>query len=630
MMDDKERVREAVDLVELISDYIPVLAKGQEWVCVCPFHDDHKPSMSIVTHKDKAFYKCFSCNESGDCFSFLQKFLKIGFVDALKMLAERTGIELSNRSPQDKDAASKREKLRKAISWSMELYKGALSKDTAVAALLAERGINKESIETFSIGLAPDAWMFLADKLLNAPSRIETGSEAGLLKRKEGTDRVYDAFRNRIMFPILDDTGSPIAFGGRRINEEDEPKYINSPETEIFHKSKTLYGFDLARRSMQQENKVIVVEGYTDVIACHQVGVTNVVATLGTSLTPQHAQKLSRMCDEVILVFDGDEAGQRAADRAVEIFFAKEIDVSICVLPEGKDPADVATDAESLHGHFAKAMDAISYKFARIEAKLQTTDTISGRTKLVGTFLDELIRLGIDKLPGIKKPLVFERIGQLVKIPMDEVQSHLRDRIQARPVRPVHSSRQAVTRDAGSSFEEQHSETHDLSDTSGIPEMPLIPVPRYRKLAEFEFLSVLLFEPTQSSALMRESNEVILIDSFIDAHAATIAKCILPKLYAGTSFTIPEVQDEVSTTSVEAKNLTATLYFEGQRLCEEAGSINVAVNQTKTAFLQTVNNKLIADNVREIKNFTDPDQQAKAAQNALEAIRNKQKKKRAT
>tara|TARA_X000001036_G_scaffold216460_1_gene202606 strand:- start:56 stop:1933 length:1878 start_codon:yes stop_codon:yes gene_type:complete len=620
MMDDKERVREAVDLVELISDYIPVQAKGQEWVCVCPFHDDHKPSMCIVTHRERAFYKCFSCDESGDCFSFLQKFLNIGFVDALKMLAERTGIELTNRTPQDKDAQSKRDKLRKAVSWSMEQYKGALSNDEAVCSTLAERGINKESIETFSIGFAPEAWTFLADKLWNASDRIETASDAGLLKKKAGTNRVYDAFRNRIIFPIHDDTGNPIAFGGRRINEEDEPKYINSPETEIFHKSKTLYGFDLARRAMQTENKVIVVEGYTDVIACHQVGVKNVVATLGTSLTPQHAQKLSRMCEEVILVFDGDEAGQRAADRAVEIFFAKEIDVSICVLPEGKDPADVATDAESLREHFAAAVDAIAYKFTRIEAKLKNTDTISGRTKMVATFLDELIRLGIAKLPGIKKPLVHERIARLLKIPMEQVQSHLQARAQSSPPRRVHKVETP---------ENAYKEEMPLLQEEERDDLPVVPVPRNRKLAECEFLSVLLYGPTQASAILRESDEAIGAELFIDTSACLIAKCIFPKLYAGTSYTIPEVQDEVSVVSIEAKNLAASLYFEGVRLCEEAGSIDLAVNQTKTAFLQTISNKAIADNVQEIKNFTDPNQQAKAAQDALEAIRNNQKKKHA-
>lgn len=606
MMEDKERVRDAVDLVALISEYIPVQPKGQEWVCVCPFHDDHKPSMSIVTHREKAFYKCFSCDASGDCFSFLQNYLKVSFVEALKMLAERTGIELSNRTPEDCASDSMREKLRKATNWAMKLYQEALTSNEHARKIIENRGITKESMQTFSIGLAPDSWTFLADKIGNTSARIETGKEAGLLRQKEG--RNYDAFRNRIMFPIFNDSGAPVAFGGRRVNEEDEPKYINSPETEIFHKSNTLYGLHLARRTIQTENKAIVVEGYTDVIACHQVGVTNVVATLGTALTPKHAQKLSRLCDEAILVFDGDEAGQRAADRAVEIFFAKEIDVSICVLPEGKDPADIATDKDSLQEEFSTAVDALTYKFNRLDAVLASTDTISGRAKRVGLFIDELIRLGIDKLPGIKKPLVHERIARLLHIQMEDVQTHLNERKSTRPV------------------------PREFKQAEELPQQEIqqfdAVIPRNRKLAEHELLSVLLFDSIQASAALRESDETINPEDFIDRNASTIANCIIPKLQAGTSFTIPEVQDDVEKVNIEAKNLAATLYFEGQRLCEEAGSIGRAVTQTMQAFLRTISNKAIADNVRELKHYTDPEQQAQAAQNALEAIRNKQENKK--
>jgi len=606
MMEDKERVREAVDLVALISEYIPVQPKGQEWVCVCPFHDDHKPSMSIVTHREKAFYKCFSCDASGDCFSFMQNYLKLSFVESLKMLAERTGIELSNRTPEDCASDSMREKLRNATSWAMQLYQDELKANDHALKIIESRGITNESVQTFCIGLAPDAWTFLADKIGNASARVETGKEAGLLKQKE--DRIYDAFRNRIMFPIFNDSGAPIAFGGRRINEEDEPKYINSPETEIFHKSKTLYGLHLARRTIQTENKAIVVEGYTDVIACHQVGVTNVVATLGTALTPQHAQKLSRLCDEVILVFDGDEAGQRAADRAVEIFFAKEIDVSICVLPEGKDPADIATDKDSLQAEFSHAVDAMTYKFIRLDAVLASTDTISGRAKRVGLFIDELIRLGIDKLPGIKKPLVHERIARLLHIQMEDVQALLNERKKARPT-PFESNQTEI-------LPQQVIEQFDAV------------IPRNRKLAEHELLSVLLFDAIQASATLRESEVAIKPEDFIDRNAFIIANCIIPKLQAGTSFTIPEVQDEVEKVNIEAKNLTATLYFEGQRLCEEAGSIERAVTQTLHAFMRTISNKAIADNVRELKHYADPEQQAQAAQKTLDAIRNKQENKK--
>jgi DNA primase len=603
---DIDRVREAVDLVELIAEYIPLQPKGQEWVCVCPFHDDHKPSMCVVTHRDHAFYKCFSCDAYGDCFGFLQEYLKISFVESLQMLAERTGIELANQTPKDEEANSKRKKLQSATAWALELYVQTLASDSAIATrtYLENRGINTDSIQTFSIGLAPDSWTFLTDKIGTSKERSKTGIEAGLLKSKESSSRVYDAFRNRIMFPIFSEAGKPIAFGGRRINEEDEPKYINSPETELFHKSKTLYGYHLARSAMQAENKAIVVEGYTDVIACHQVGVTNVVATLGTSLTPQHAQKLSRICDEVTLVFDGDEAGQRAADRAVEIFFSKDIDVNICVLPEGKDPADMATDKDALLASFEKAVDAITYKFDRIDATLKTTNTISGRAKNIGLFLDELIRLGIGQLPGIKKPLVHERIATLLKVPMEEVQAHLDSRIQKR-IAPKQQGQSPIVH------------------ATEVQEYPAVVVARARLLAEHELLSVILFDSIQSSAALRESGEPIQPENFLDRNAAQIANCIIPKLLAGTSFTIQETLSELSP---EASNLASTLYFEGERICNEAGSVSIAIQRTIQSFQAEIKKKAITDNVRELKNYEDPEQRAMEAQKTLEAIRKNQKR----
>ena len=597
---DIERVREAVDLVALISEYVPLQPKGREWVCVCPFHDDHKPSMSVVTHKEHAFYKCFSCGASGDCFKFVQEYLKKDFGEALGFLAERTGVELSN-SVHNEDTNKLRKKIRKAMEWAQNQYVDSLATENGMKVVddIHRRGISDDAIQTFSIGVAPDSWTFLSDLIGANEDRIETCIEAGLVKRKESTNRVYDAFRNRIMFPIFDETGSPIAFGGRRINEEDEPKYINSPETELFHKSKTLYGYHLARPVIQSEKKVFVVEGYTDVIACHQVGVSNVVATLGTALTSQHADKLSRVCDEVTLVFDGDEAGQRAADRALEVFFAKNIDVQICVLPEGKDPADLATSKDALLHCFAASVDAITYKLQRLDTSLQTTETIAGKSKRIETFIDELVRLGVGQLSGIKKPLVYERISALIHVSMDEIESLIdaKTKIQNRPKRntAVESSAPALA----------------------------IGISRARRIAEHEFLGVLLFDPMESSAALREQDSRVQEEDFIDPDASKISHCLLPKLYAGTTCTM---QEALADLDEQSGNQASALYFVGQRICEQNESVMLSVQVTMNAFKSTLEENAIADEVRELKNYTDSGQRAKAAQQTLETIR-KQKKR---
>ena len=599
---DIERVREAVDLVALISEYVPLKQKHLEWVGVCPFHDDHKPSLHVVTHKHQEFYKCFSCDASGDCFKFVQEYLKKDFGEALRFLADRHGIELAGK--QTDDGRSSRTKIRGAMQWASNLYIEALTntpEGTNALEQLHARGFTDESIEQFSIGVAPNSWSFLTEQLQNSKERIETGLDAGLLKKNDEKNRVYDAFRHRIMFPILDEAGTPIAFGGRRLDENEEPKYINSPETILFHKSKTLYGYNHARTAIQQEKKVIIVEGYTDVIACHQAGITNVVATLGTALTSDHADKLSRVCDEVILVFDGDNAGQLAADRAVEIFFLKNIDVYICVLPEGKDPADLATDLVAFEACINGAVDALAFKFSRLNQAMLKETTIAGKARVIETFLDELARLGIEQISNVRKTFVYERIASLLNMPMEDVGQELRLR------RPASRSTQS----------------EKIPQESVPAPMPVRPssVSRARQIAEHEFLAVLLFDPTGASAALRESKTSICIEDFIDPVSTTIAEYILPKLHAGTLFTMPELITDLDDKS---ENVATSLYFVGQRICETYENVMYALQMTMNAFVNAIEKQTIVDEVKSVREATNSEDKTQAAQQAIESIRRQQ------
>lgn len=594
---DIERVREAVDLVTLISEFVPLQQRNREWVGLCPFHDDHKPSMCVVTHKGQPFYKCFSCGAGGDCFDFVKNYLKKDFGEALRFLAQRCGVELTGR--QSDEGLSSRSKMSRAMQWASSLYSEALTstpEGTNALEQLRARGFTDETIKQFAIGVAPDSWSFLTDKLQGNNERIETGLEAGLLKKNEEKNRVYDAFRHRMMFPILDETGGTIAFGGRRLNEEDEPKYINSPETILFHKSKTLYGYTHARAAIMQEKKVIVVEGYTDVIACHQAGIVNVVATLGTALTSEHADKLSRICNEVILVFDGDNAGQLAADRAVEVFFQKNIDVQICVLPDEKDPADLVSNIEEFNNCIQGAVEALTFKFNRLEESLKKESTISGKSGLIDSFLNELSRLGVEKLVSTRKSFVYERIGSLLSIPMVDVGKELRSR---RPSTPRRVS----------------------SEIEAEPIVGLSKISKARQIAEREFLAVLLFDPTESSAALRESKTTIDTKSFLDPIAASIAKYILPKLLAGTLFTMPELINDLDD---ESENVATSLYFVGQRICETYESVIYALQMTMKAFLNAIEKQAVDDAVKDVQKATNTEEKTKAAEHAIESIRRQQ------
>jgi DNA primase catalytic core len=594
---DIESVREATDLVALISGYVPLQPKGREWLGLCPFHEDSKPSFTVVTHKQNAFYKCHACGASGDCYKFVQEYLKKDFSEALRYLADKAGINLSNNRRESTSSESK-SKLRAAMKWASDLFITELGESGTgemATAAISTRGFNETSMLDFLIGVAPEGWTFLSDRVRDDKNRTATCIAAGLVRKKEESGRIYDTFRNRLMFPICDESGCPIGFGARRLDEKDEPKYINSPETPLFQKSKTLYGLHLANRTIRERNFAVVVEGYTDVIACHQAGLTNVVATLGTSLTKDHAIILSRICDEVILVFDGDEAGQRAADRAVEVFITRPIDVRICVLPAGQDPADLASAGDTLQQHLDNACDAITYKLKILEKQVQSKDTLSGRQKVIESCIQNLATLGLSKLNGVRRPLILEKIASLLGTTMHQVETIL------------------------SNYSTPHATHSQVKQEQEPTQILLSTIPKSRVLAEREFLAVCLYDPTESSAALREQGEDHpTSNTFIDPTCASIANIIMPALVAGTPRAMQETLSELED---PARMLASSLFFDGQRLCEETGSVMLAITTTLHAFNEKLKNQSINNQVHQVKQVVDPAKRAEAAQLALESMR---------
>jgi len=294
---DRDRVLDATDMVALVGEHVQLRPKGREHVGICPFHDDRAPSMTVVTHKGAGFYKCFSCGAAGNAIDFMMNYHKMEFIDALRALAERAGIELQQTRRED-GATGNRRALLRANAIAANYFRKALAHAEAGAAAnaaLERRGISAEMRERFQLGAAPDGWDGFVRHIdrLRAHSAGSRGDDAvpeldafraaGLVR--DGRQGPIDGFRNRVIFPICDEMGQPIAFGARQINPEDQPKYLNSPESGVFHKGRGLYGIHLAKKSIIDARTAVICEGYTDVIACHAAGVTNVVATLGTALT---------------------------------------------------------------------------------------------------------------------------------------------------------------------------------------------------------------------------------------------------------------------------------------------------------------------------------------------------------
>ncbi len=325
-----------VDIVELIQRYVPLKKAGTNYSACCPFHNEKTPSFTVSPSKQ--FYHCFGCGVHGTAISFLMDYTGVGFVDAIKDLSQQLGLQVPQERPAfDSPARTQQRSLIELMTTAARFYRDQLKQTPRAIDYLKHRGLSGEVAARFGIGYAPDAWQSLGHAFSNydEPALVE----AGLVVTNE-TGRRYDRFRDRIMFPILDQRGNVIAFGGR-ILDKGEPKYLNSPETPLFEKGRELYGLPQARIGIRETDTVVVVEGYMDVVALAQFGVTNAVATLGTSTTPTHVQKLLRQAERLVFCFDGDKAGRKAARRALEAALPHLADnktLSFLFLPEEHDP----------------------------------------------------------------------------------------------------------------------------------------------------------------------------------------------------------------------------------------------------------------------------------------------------
>lgn len=348
--EDIDAVRERADLREVVEQYVTLRKAGiGSYKGLCPFHDERTPSFHLRPHVGT--YHCFGCEESGDVIAFLQAMEHTSFQETVERLAQKYGVELhyeDGGTGPDKHEASRRQRLLDAHKIADEFYQGALQTSEAQIGrdMLTERGFSREHAAQFGVGYAPQGWNNLLGHLRSRGFREDELKATGLFS--EGRRGLYDRFRGRLMWPIRDMTGNTVGFGGRRLYEEDQgPKYLNSPETPIYKKSQVLYGIEMAKRSIAKKRQLVVVEGYTDVMACHIAGVDTAVATCGTAFGEGHIKIARRLLSddgspaEVIFTFDGDEAGQQAAVKAFNEAHQFNAQTFIAVGPEGMDPCDV-------------------------------------------------------------------------------------------------------------------------------------------------------------------------------------------------------------------------------------------------------------------------------------------------
>ena len=444
--DYKQQVLAAVDIVDLIGKSVPLKRRGRNYLGLCPFHSEKSPSFNV--DPSKQFFHCFGCKASGNAIDFVMKRDRLEFLEAMRQLGDAAGIERPNTSPQARQQAGQRQQLLDACSTAAGLFQKYLNAPAGAAgrAYLAERGFNDEIAQRFQIGMAADAWdaLLRADAMRPFPPPVLAA--AGLVKSREaagggGGNGYYDTFRNRLMFPIRDEAGRIIAFGGRVMpGSTDKAKYLNSPETPLFSKSRTVFGLDLGRQKIVESRTVAVVEGYADVVMAHQYGATNVVSVLGTALTEPHVTILRRFADRIVLLFDADAAGDTAVNRAVELFLTQPVEIAIASLPDGMDPDEylLAHGAEAFDGILRNAADALTFTWKQMARQFRASGNLTGQQKAVQQYLEILSKARSGgPVDSLRWGSALARVSRLTEIPVDELNRRFSQGPVAGSDRPV-------------------------------------------------------------------------------------------------------------------------------------------------------------------------------------------------
>lgn len=416
-----DEVRFATDIVSVVSDYVTLKKSGRNYFGLCPFHSEKSPSFSV--NAEKQIFHCFGCGAGGSAFAFVQKIEGIGFPEAVRSLAKRAGIAIPDAEPEDRALSQEKEALYFANQLAAEFFQQTLWSDEGKLGreYLHKRGFNEEALRAFQVGFAPAGWEGLVQYARAKAANAEVLVKAGLInpREKDGkTSGHYDRFRNRVMFPIHNLSDRVIAFGGRRILDEDSAKYINSPETPVYHKGHLLYAFTKAREAVRAADRVIIVEGYLDVMRMHVCGFTNTVATSGTALTEHQARLLLRYTKNVTLLFDSDAAGSSATLRGADILVENGLHVRVAGVAAGDDPdsflqKNPATDLQRI---LEQAPDLLEFKMRPAKSGTPTEaekeKLEQNRTEQLRSIIDTLARVN----DGLERQTLVHRMAEQMRV----------------------------------------------------------------------------------------------------------------------------------------------------------------------------------------------------------------------
>jgi len=578
------QVQQANDIVDVISEHVSLKKKGREMVGLCPFHDDHRPSMNV--NPTKQIFKCFACGAGGGVFTFVQMRENLTFPQAIRRLAERAGIKLKEtktRQSQPKADDVNPNDLARVNTWAAKYFQQNLQDKTKgkhARDYLSERKISPESIKQWQLGLAiTQNDLLRAAKAKSIPAKML--QNAGLVFTQNGS--LADKFVNRLMFTIADATGRIIGFGGRTLDDTGA-KYINSPATALFDKSNALYGLNHARQNIASSGVAVVVEGYTDTIMAHQAGINNVVASLGTSFTEGQARILRRYAKKVVLVFDSDTAGIEAANRALEVCVSQRIDIKLASVPKGKDPCDFILTAgkQPFEKLVDEAVDIFQSKWNRLIESFSSGDTLIDHKAAVEEFLQTIATaVWAGRVPAIDRGLIVNRLSKIIGSTTKEINAELAKRI-------TRVARNAAYKDSSAPDKPPRSRRPDIG--RGL----------YAN-AQREVLEVLLNEPKLFDIVKKQITQ----EAFDVPALRKIADLVFEKIKTGND---PSLQDILAKAeSVEAGALIVELARIGEEKANYQSRLNDAVNVMQRLQKQrkTSEIKAVDDQTRFLRRFSE-------------------------
>lgn len=433
-----DELLERTDIVELIDERVNLKKTGRNYSACCPFHEEKTPSFSVSP--DKQFYYCFGCGAGGNALSFLMDYERLEFLAAVENLAHKAGLEIPKEQNSNPKQEQQQRNLYNTLQAAAEFYQQQLrhhAQRQQAVNYLKQRGLDGHIVQHFSIGYAPPGWDNLLKQQGKNPAEIQRLLDSGMLIVKDDASSQYDRFRQRIMFPIRDTRGRVIAFGGRVLGD-DKPKYLNSPETSVFHKSRELYGLYEARQSNKNLSQIIIVEGYMDVVALAQFGITYAVATLGTATTAQHLEKLFRYTNELVFCFDGDKAGRAAADKALNAALPLMLDgrqIKFLFLPEGDDPDTlVRREGQVVFEQYCREASSLTdYLFAYCQRDIDTR-SLDGKARFAKLSMSKIQQLP----PSLFKSLNIDALAELTGLDSQRLEEFEQEELTPAPNTRTH------------------------------------------------------------------------------------------------------------------------------------------------------------------------------------------------